>query len=232
MKRINHSVRFILLSFAAVLLLSGCGSSNKLADYDYSGRTVAAVYEFPPYPEVLTGAYFPGHPKRPIHAVIRLGSRIAKEIEANDLREKLAEASDSVDVASLLSDRLLTRSARYLGADPVGDERDADFLLEVRVRDYGIDAEDWDAAAHFFVDAEVVLLERRTGHEIWRNRVKERDNITPAVFGPIPVRNVVTAHAFSQLSVEEIGAALEGLSEYAADSIADHLRDGLRKARK
>ncbi|NNE35861.1 MAG: hypothetical protein HKN13_11515, partial [Rhodothermales bacterium] len=190
-----------------------------------------AEYDFPPYPEVFTGAYFPGHPKRPIHAIIRLGSRLIKEVEAAEIRDKLDSAVTMVNVGEEVGDRLLIRANRYLRTVPPDDNEDVDFLLEISILDYGIDAEDWDAAARFFVDAEVALLDGYDGREIWSTRVRERDNIVPAIFGPTSVRNVITAHAFAELSVEEIVAALDQLSIYCADHIAERLRNDLRDAR-
>ena len=227
MDMVNRALIILLMSVALI----GCKSTNYLADYTYEGRSLGAEYDFPPYPEIFTGAYFPNHPRKPIHAIVRIGSRLAKEIEAENLRVKLDSASQNVDVSLEISDRVLTRASRYLGAEPIADSRAADFLLEVRVRDYGIDATDWDAAASFFIDAELTLLDGRTGREIYRTRVRERDGITPAIFGSTSVRNIVTAHAFSQLSVDELEIALLRLADYSADHLTDHLRNALRRAR-
>ncbi|NND72980.1 MAG: hypothetical protein HKN43_15505 [Rhodothermales bacterium] len=214
-----------------IVLLSGCGSSNHLADYEYRDHSLAVAFDYPPYPEVFTGPYFPGHPDRPIHAVIRLGTRIAKEIEASELRDRLEEASEEIDIAFEVADRVLVRSARYLRTTVTDDQAAADYLMEVRIRDYGIDAKEWNSAARFFIDAEVTLIDGFSGREIWKTRVRERENVAPAIFGPGAVRDVVTANAFSRLSVEEITIALDRLAEFSADHIVGHLRRSLQKAR-
>ncbi|MGE0440564.1 MAG: hypothetical protein AB7L66_06420 [Gemmatimonadales bacterium] len=204
-------------------------AANRLDQYDFRQLTLAVVAQYPPRPEVFSGGpWFPGHPKDPVHAIIRLGSEIAREIEAHNVRPRLDSAAARVDVAAEVTQRIGQRASRYLGSRLIEDPDRADLILEVEIRDYGIDADSWNAAAHFFVDAEVWLLDAADRRRIWRTRVRSRDPITPAIFGPrSAVRNVVTAAALSSLSVEDIARALEQLSYYSADRITDRLRSGL-----
>jgi len=222
------------LALIGVVCLAACQSTGRLAEYEFAGGTLATVYEFPPYPEVFTGPYFPGHPEDPVHSLFRLGTRIAKEVAAADIRDRLDSAAAMVDVAGRLSERTSVRAARFLRVELIDDEASADFGLEVRVRDYGIDANEWDAAAHFFVDAQVVLYDGFDGSEIWESEVRERDPIMPHIFGHGParaVRDVVTAAALASMSEENIARALEHLADYASDRISETLRNSLEKAR-
>jgi hypothetical protein len=215
-----------------VVALAGCAGRNRLGDYDFRNLTLAVEPTLPPYPEVLTGPYFPGHPKDPIHVIVRAGTRIAKEAEARRLRARLDTAAADVDVAGRVADRIGGRAARYLGARLVDRPEAADLILEVEIRDYGIDAEDWDAAARFFVDAEAWLIDGDDRRTIWKTRVREREPITPAILGAhTAVRDVVTAAAFASLSVDDIARALAQLSHFAADRVTDRLRADLREVR-
>ncbi len=220
-----------MASLLAVLLTAGCGSTNRLDEYSFRDLTLAVAPTFPPYPEVLTGPYFPGHPEDPIHAIIRAGSRIAKEVEARRVRARLDSAAARVDVPTLVSERIGERAARYLGSRQVDTTERADLLFEVEIRDYGIDAEEWDAAARFFVDAEAWLLDGDDRRMIWKTRVKAREPITPAIFGRPAMRDVVTAAVLSELSVEDIARALDQLAFYAADRVTDRLRSDLHRSR-
>lgn len=222
------------LALSAVTLVGGCQSAGRLAEYDFAGSTLTTVYDLPPYPEVLTGPYFPGHPRDPIHALMRVGTTVAKEVAASGLRERLDSASLNVDVAARLSERLGTRSARLLRAELVPDQTSADFILEVQVRDYGIDATDWQAATHLFVDAQVLLLDGTDGSEIWESHVRERDPVMPQIFGggrAHIARDIVTAAVLADMSEQEIGRALEAIADYAADRISERLRGSLEEAR-
>lgn len=235
--RTAHPVRRIrttVLIVAVVAPLTGCQSTGRLSEYNFAGTTLAAVYDFPPYPEILTGPYFPEHPRDPIHSILRIGSRIAKEVAAADVQQRLDSASVLVDVAGRLADRTAVRAARYLRAELIDEEASADFLLDVTVRDYGIDAKDWHAAAHVFIDAQGVLLDGVDGTQIWEFRVRERDPIMPQIFGPGRARlarDIVTAAALSEMTEEDIAQAMEYLADFAADRISDRLRDALDRVR-
>ncbi len=118
-----------------------------------------------------------------------------------------------------------------MGTSAITDLDAADYLLDVNVRDYGIDAEGWDAAARFFVNADAVLLETATGVEIWSARVRENQILTPQVIGQgRTTRDVISAAALAILSVDELTRALERLSDYCADEITGRLRADLREA--
>lgn len=226
--------RWTLVVLAAALV-PGCQSTGHLAEYDFAGGTLFVAYDFPPRPEILTGPYFPGHPRDPVHAVISLGGKIARELAAAGARDRLDAACEEVDISGRLAERASTRAARFLRVELTENESEADFGLEVRVRDYGIDAEEWESAAHFFVDAEVILFDALDGREIWSSHVRERDPIAPHVFGghrALAVRDIVTAAALSDLSEEDMALALEGLADFAGDRISERLRESLEKTRR
>jgi hypothetical protein len=101
------------------------------------------------------------------------------------------------------------------------------------VREYGIEAKSWDAHAVFRIKAHAQLADRRQGRLIWETKFEEREPISPAIFGPHPaLRNILSANALSQLSVEELAAGLEQLADFAADRITRRLQRDLYKARR
>jgi len=225
--------RFSVLAVAlAAALLAACRGTGRLAEYDFREHTLAVRSLIPPHPQVLTGPYFIDWSANPVQAVIRAGTRIAKEIEASDLRARLDSAALAVDLSARLADRAHERAAFHLRANQTEDERTADFVVEVLVREYGIDAKDWDAAAHFYVDARLVLIDARNGTQVWDTHINSRDPIGPAFFGPGAVRDIVTARALAGQSVEEIQRSLERLADYSADRITERLRGALEKVQR
>lgn len=214
----------------AVLLLAGCGSSHHLARYDFQDRTVAVVANIPPSPDVDTAAWLdgPAPGQRGLLAfVARTGTAIAKEVQAHQVRGRLDEAAEQVDVADRIARRALDRSVTYLGARPVNDPRQADYLLDVQVRRYGIEAKDFQSQTYFKLVAEVQLLDAATGRRIWKTKVRETEPLTPFLVAGRTVQNVVTAEAFSRLTVEELTELLEGMSDYTADHVTRRLRNDL-----
>lgn len=222
------------VTLSVLLGTVACGPSHRLGEYDFRDRTVSVVSDVPRRPDVLTGPYFVGGiTGDPIRDVLRAGARVYREVESRRLRERLESAATRIDVGHVLQDNTLERVARYLGADPVGRDGEPDFLLELIVVEYGIDAESWDAAAHFYIEADATLLYAPTGEEIWRKEIDASERIGSAIFGPgHAVSDVVTAATLADLTVEEIVLALESLADFSGRVITDELREDLRDARR
>lgn len=219
---------------ALVLLLgaAGCVSTGRLAEYDFTDRSVAVVTTTPPRPDILTSDEIDLTGESVVGALLRIGTDAAKEYQAHHARPRLDSASTAVDVAGRLAARVLDDGTRQLRARPVGSVRDSDFEIDVRVIRYGIEADDRDSQARFFVQAEVALLERPTGRLIWNARVDEKEPLNAAVVGGgAEIDAVVTAVTLASLSRVEMERTLEQLADYCADRVVDKLRKGLEKVR-
>lgn len=227
------SVRVI----AAVLGLAAsaaCGGGrHHLAEYNFSERSMALVIIAPPAPGLLTAGYGVNVNDDAIEAVVKAGSTAAKNVEARRARARLDSATARSDVTDNLAKKTLERTSRYLGARPVASSADADFLLEVHMRSYGLDARG-SSAAYLYTNAEAVLLDRRTGKEIWNIRVRGTDRLTPRVRGTggIPgAGTVIAAGTLHTMSVEDFQAALDQLVNLSSNLMADELRAALRDVR-
>jgi hypothetical protein len=218
---------------AAVLLVAGtaaaCGGRHHLGDYDFGGRTVA-VASFPaPGPELRTRNYGSSS-EDALGAVLAAGGRVAREMEGRKARARLDSAASRIDVASRVADRTLERASRYLGARAVPEEREADFILEVDLRSLGIDVRRDNSLV--FVSGEAILLDGRTGREIWNQEVRSYDPITSDMVDTPVLEDILTAGALSSVSVADFERILGRLADYAADRITRELREDLRDARR
>jgi hypothetical protein len=223
----------VLFSFLLAGLLAGCASAGRLGEYDFRSRTVGVVTVAPPEPQVFTSDFFDLGGETWLRALVRVGTEVARDVQAERAGRRMAQAVERVDVATLMAEGVLIRSARLLRSHPVESIQEADFEIEVRVREYGLRAASWDARAHFFVKAEAILLEGETGEWIWKTKVEAEEPVTPVHWGgPGALGNVVTAQALGSLSVEEIEGILRSLAEFSADKVAEKLEAGLRRARK
>jgi hypothetical protein len=233
-RRSRRSARALrsLGALSALLALAACGPHYHLDEYDFSNHSVALVYLAPATPVLRTGAYDAADAGNVAQAVLRTGSGVAREIEGRRARARLDSALRHVDVATMLSQRTLDRASRYLGARPVQRRDGADFLLEVDMHSFGIDARD-ESAAYLFMNATAVLLDARTGRELWSHDLQGYDRITPYVRGTeqLPT-GIITAGALGQVSVPEFQRVLAQLADYSSDRITDELRAALRDARE
>lgn len=223
----------VVVSAGAVLTASGCSSKQRLGEYDFRGRTLTVVSIAPPHPEVLSGASWRIDPENPVATLIRIGSEIAREVEADRIRARLDSAAATVDVSGRMADRTLQNAARHLRATPVTGTQSVDYELEIRVRRYGIVASSWTSGAYFLIDADLLLLDGKTGRRIWQTDVRGQDPVRFAGSGidDRSVTNVVTAIALARMSAGEIQRALESLADFAADQMVDHLAESLDEVR-
>jgi hypothetical protein len=219
-----------LMGVLGLVLSTGC-SHHHLDQYRFAGRTIALVYIDPPAPRLLHGYYDVGNTVDALQSVARAAGGVAKEVSARRAMARLDSAADQVNFDDALARYTLERASRYLAARPVATEQAADFVLEVTMKNMGLDARS-NTAAYMYTNAEAVLLDRRTGREIWSVRVHGNDRLTPWVHGTehIP-SSVITAGTLSTVSVDDFAHGLDQLATFTSRLITDELRDKLRDVR-
>jgi len=230
----------VVPALALVLLGgSGCASAGKLAEYEFRDRTVGVVPLGAPRPEILTDFMLDVNFSNPLQAALRIGADVVKEVEASRARPRLDAAAAEADVHGRMVARVLSGVAGELRAVPVEDARRAEFELEVVIKRYGIDAENWLGPAHFFIESELILREAATGRRIWKGKVTERDAITPVLVNATGVgwqeqaiaNDILTAAGLSSLSPDAMVQMLEALADFSADRILHNFRRGVEKSR-
>lgn len=226
------STLFFRLSAGALLLATiGCGRKHHLAEYQFAEKSLALSFIDPPTPELLTGIYDLRVSRNPVTTVMRAGAGVVKEVEARKASARLDSATRRIDIPARLAQRTLERTALYLGARPVQSPADADYIIEISMRRFGIDARS-SHAAYLYTRAEAVLLDRRTGREIWSVDIHGRDRLTPFVVGTSQVpSSIFTAATIHHVSVEDLHQALEQLVMSSSNAITNQLRDKLRDVR-
>jgi hypothetical protein len=233
MNKVSHSqvFTFATCGFALAAALFGCGGGHHLAEYPFASRTLAVVYLAPPAPELLTSYYDLRRSQNAVEAVVRAGADVAREREGRRASARLDSATARVDIPAVLAKRTLERASRYLGTRPVLDENQADYLMEVRMERFGINAKA-DEAAYLFTFAEAVLIDRRTGREIWNMNVHGRDRLTPYVQSDSRIPgSVITAGTLGSVSVADFQDALNQLIDLSSTVITNELRSALRDVR-
>lgn len=229
----RHPEAFRRLSIVALLLIAtgGCARKHYLAQYQFTDKKLALVFLDPPSPELRSGFYDLRPSTSPIQTVMRAGGGIAKEIEARSASARLDSAVRRVDIAARLAQRTLERTSLYLGTRPVQSAAEADYVIEINMKRFGIDARSSHAAA-LFTRAEAVLIDRRTGREIWSVDVRGNDLLTAWVIGGryIP-SSIFTAAMIHNVSVADFQEALDQLVASSSNAITNQLRDKLRDVR-
>lgn len=218
---------------AACAAVSGCGAKHHLASYDFAGQTMAIVHVTPTSADLRLGTYSADDGDDPVSAVLAAGSRLAVEVEGRRVRARLDSAATRVSVGTRMSDRTAERALMYLGARRVAAPSSADYVMDLRVRSFGVSARNWQSAARLYLVADVVLIDAVTGTEIWTTRVNGWDSLTPSVAsaGGVP-RDIITAAGLLTVSIDDLERSLQRVVDVSADAVTDELREKLRDVRR
>jgi hypothetical protein len=221
-----------VVALLVVLVTAGCGAKHHLGRYDFAGRTLAIVHVTPTSSDLRMGTYS-AERDDPVSTVLAAGSRVAVEVEGRRVRSRLDSAAARVSMGTRMADRTAERATMYLGARRVPAPSSADYVLDLRVRSYGVSARSWQSAAQLYLEADVVLLDAATGVEIWQTRVNGWNSITPRVAqtGGVP-RDIITAAGLLTVSVEDLERTLQRVVDVSADAVTDELREKLRDVRR
>ncbi|MBR9988413.1 MAG: hypothetical protein KFH98_01595 [Gemmatimonadetes bacterium] len=232
MRRLTGMRAWSTAALLVVLGTAGCGTKHHLGRYDFAGRTLAIVHVTPSSSDLRMGTYS-ADADDPVGAVLAAGSRLAVEVEGRRVRTRLDSAAARVSIGTRMADRTAERATMYLGARRVPAPSSADYVLDLRVRSYGVSARNWQSAARLYLEADVVLLDAATGVEIWTTRVNGWNTITPRVAssGEIP-RDIITAAGLLTVSVEDLERTLQRVVDVSADAVTDELREKLRDVRR
>jgi hypothetical protein len=230
MKKTAIRVILALCGSTLILTLSMCCSMNRLQGYEFREHTVSALSAHPRPPEIFTDDWTNVDFSNPVEAIIGIGTGIAKEVEVAKTRAKLDSAMGMVDIPEIIRMETLERGAQYLHYLSTEDTENSDYLFDIIIRHYGIDAKSWSASVYFKMDAKITLLDNRKGTEVWRRCFNERFPVSREVFGlPDVAGNVITAVSLSQLTVEQIAIGLENLAVHTSDRMIHKLQRDLAK---
>jgi hypothetical protein len=218
---------------AAGAAVSGCGARHHLANYDFAGRTLAIVHVTPTSGDLRLGTYNADDGDDPVGLLVAAGSRLAVEVEGRRVRARLDSAATRVSVGTRMADRTAERAMMYLGARRVAAPSSADYVMDLRVRSYGVSARTWQSAARLYLEADVVLIDAASGTEIWTTRVNGWDTLTPRVSGTGEVpRDIITAAGLLTVSIDDLERTLQRVVDVSADAVTDELREKLRDVRR
>lgn len=225
-------MRLILTVFGLILILihSMCCSMNKLQGYEFREHTASALLAYPPPPEIFTDDWTDVDFSNPVEAIIRIGTGIAKEVEVGKTRAKMDSAMSMVDIPEIVRFETLERGARYLHYRAVEQTDGSDYLFDIEMQHYGIDAKSWTANVYFKINVKIILLDNMRGKQVWRSCFDERFPISREVFGlPGAAGDIITAVSLSRLTAEQIASGLETLAVHTSDRIIHKLQTDFSK---
>lgn len=229
---------YIYFSFLLIGLLgiSACVSVNKLKEVDLENKKIAVMAAFPPRPIVHTNFWYASSGGgSPIARAVRLGTAAVREVEANKAERKLRRALEQVDIAHIAAVQIVKESADVLDFQPVRSPKDADFVFDIKIDSYGIDAENFDSALRLFINGTVQIYdESRGGRRIWRDALRIREQISRGIFatGGTGLGNIISARELEKLDEQELEEGFRRLADIASQSLARELTHDYYESRR
>lgn len=222
----------ITAAAAAILLLASCTTVNNLDKYRIEDASLAADMRVPPEPTLAIDYSVRIDSKNPIGTALSVGTTIIKASEAQKAEALMREALQNVDLPAIVLKESSQWCASALDARLAGRGQKADYLLDLDIREYGIQASSPGSAVSLHMRLTATLFHNRSGEIVWRRNIQVDDPASPQMFGVGHiVGNIVTAGALANLSVPQLEDGFENLALESARSIVRRLERDFYRAK-
>lgn len=228
----SRTQRGIAVAGLALLVLAGC-ATNRLSEYDVAGADLLVRVRVAPEAQMRAHYAVDIDPDDPVSTFISVGSSVAKAGQVHAARERMDDALRDVPMQVIMEEELTRYLDRTMDVRRDEERFRAEYLLSVRVREYGIEAAGPGPGVKFILRGDARLYADRGGGLVWENGFWMSTGLAPAVFGlPGSADNVVSAVMLSELSREEIANGIERLARDAAWQIAEEFEHDLYESRR
>jgi hypothetical protein len=216
----------ILSGSGLALFIAGCCSMNQLQGWKFDERTVSAHLFPPPPAQVFSDGWTDTISGNPIEAVLRIGTGIAREVEMSRTRAKMDSAMGMVDIPAILEEETLERGAKSFGFRTVPENPNSDFMFDIEIEKYGIEAKSWTSGVDFKMEVKIALIENAGKRQVWRRCFDEKIAVSSDLFGlPDAANNIFTMVSLSRLTAGQIADGLENLALRTSDRIIRRLQE-------
>jgi ABC-type uncharacterized transport system auxiliary subunit len=223
----------IFVPAAAVLFLSSCATMNRLDEFDLYGSRLAVVMRTPPAPRMNVDydVFISSH--NPVYSAISILTNIAKANQAYYAETVMRDALDGANVPRLIRDRSFSACASALNAEQASSRTDADYVLELDISEWGIDARGAWEPVSLRISLSARLYQTFTDENVWRRDFSVKQAASPEMFGlGRVVDDLVTTSVLSQLTQDELRTGFRELAANAARKVARSLESDLEKAHR
>jgi len=226
------------LVMCAGSLLAGCMTVNNLGRYDFEGSRLAVDARTPPEPQLRINYDVTLDPHNAIYSALSVMTNLAKANQAVQVRENMREALTQVDVPEIVKSRTFSACADALGARQAASRGDSDYVLVIRIDEWGIEARSPVSAVSLRMKLVATLYPTALGRSsspddlAWRREVTVDQPADPEMFGIGPIiGNMATATVLSNMTEEDLVRGFRELGSLTAQRVAMILERDLDRAR-
>ena len=218
---------------AVILLLGSCATINRLDRYVIEDASLRTEMRIPPAPTLNIGYSTPVDSGNPIGTVLRVGTTVFKASEAAKAEPIMREALRSVDVPAIVLEETWQACASVLDARPVESGQKADYLLDLDIYEYGIEAPSWSSSVSLHLSMMAIIYHSGSGEIVWRRKHITVDIPASAqMFGlGAAMGDIVSAAVLSSLTVDQLEEGFRRLALESARWVARILEDDFYRAR-
>ena len=231
MKRSTYRGAVLFLA-ATALGLAGCASTNRLAYYDFRGATLSTEMRTPPSPRMNIDYTVTFDPHYAVLSGLSVLTNLAKAGQAEKAKAAMRDALIFVDIPETVRQETGRAAAQALQAVPIDSPFSSDFLLELDIHEWGINAGDAGASASLHMRLTARLSYAASGEMLWARTVSVDQSATPSMFGLGGILgNMVTATALAEMSTSDLAAGFSELAREAARKLVRQLQRDLDASR-
>jgi hypothetical protein len=205
---------------------------NKLDRYRVENSTLAVDMRNPPEPTFDVGLNLTLNPRDPVTTAISIGTNLAKAGQAEQAGLRMKEALDSVNVPTIFLAEVTTACVDVLGSQLVEEKFQADYILDLDIQRYGVDADSPGSAVTLEMQVTARILDNRSGDLLWERGFDMREQASPSMFGLSGVvGDFINTAAIAGLTTEQMIQGFENLARESARAVSNSLADDLYNAR-
>lgn len=219
-----------LVLTAAAFLISSCGHTNELKQYDLKDKAFLYQYRIPA--DAIDASTWISGPEGPGGLIAIIGSSIASD----EAVKKLQRAANPDTLALALSKGIENVTSTYIGIRRAkGLDDNPDFIVETILNRYELHTSDFGINAE--VQGTTRIAERGTGKIIWEYDECETISMSDTWYSGMMGPGSMVVGAFNiakllNLPDAELRAVLKAAAEEAGSKIAEQFREDYSKARR
>jgi hypothetical protein len=226
------SMRVAGCALAGALALASCTTTNNLAMYQFQGTRLASEMEVPPPPRMDVRYDVNLNSHDVVGSSLSILTNIGKATQAQKAEQAMREALASVDVPGIIRAQSTAACVDALGAETVDRRSEADYVLTLSIRDWGIEAASPGTAVKLRVRMIALITDRRTDDMVWRRTLSVSQAASPQIFGLGQIiGDMVTATTLSNMTTDELATGFSELGRQIAGAMAWRLGRDLDSAR-
>jgi len=226
------ALRAVAVAVAVIIVLASCETVNKLDRFHEENATLAVSMKAAPDPQFDVSYHLKLDSNDVLGSALSIGTSAIKAAGASQAESRMRKALDQVDVPGTVLSESTTACASALDAQVLSRKSQADYLLSLEIKRWGIDANNPGGAVRLHLELTASLYNNKADELIWRRGISVNQQANPDMFGAGEyLENFVTAAALADMTTDQLAQGFDSLAKSAARSVARHLEDDLYAAK-